>query len=177
MMFFFPRWDMLVLWSVFPGRVHVNCFLNGFYMSARQNLRHFGTVTPGHWYYHETLRNHRGDTRNDDFWYTCVPDFIASIKSSGTMRDTKKRWPFEPRPFADVIGLIRCSYKDSCLSKGLYSNISRGPSCHCLPGKWYLGMEMSLASQSYHFNQNLGLVGWTVANLVERCLLSVNSYC
>ena len=24
-------------------------------------------------------------------------------------------------------------------------------------------MEMSLASQSYHFNQNLGLVGWTVA--------------
>ena len=22
----------------------------------------------------------------------------------------KKRWPFQPRPFADVIGLVRCSY-------------------------------------------------------------------
>ena len=42
------------------------------------------------WYYHETLRNDRGDTKNDDFWYTCLPDFIANIKSSGTMRDTQK---------------------------------------------------------------------------------------
>ena len=65
------------------------------------------------WYYHETLRNDRGDTKNDDFWYTCLPDFIANIKSSGTMRDIqthKKRWPFQPRPFADVIGLVLCSY-------------------------------------------------------------------
>ena len=42
------------------------------------------------WYYHETLRNDRGDTKNDDFWYTCLADFIANIKSSGTMRDTQK---------------------------------------------------------------------------------------
>ena len=27
------------------------------------------------WYDHETLRNDRGDTKNDDFWYTCLPDF------------------------------------------------------------------------------------------------------
>jgi len=25
----------------------------------------------------------------------------------------KKRWPFQPRPFADVIGLVRCSYYSS----------------------------------------------------------------
>ena len=62
------------------------------------------------WYYHETLRNDRGDTQNDDFWYTCLPDFLAQIKSSGTMRDTqKKQWPFQPRPFADIIGLVPCS--------------------------------------------------------------------
>ena len=42
------------------------------------------------WYHHETLRNDRGDTKNDDSWYTCSPDFIANIKSSGTMRDTQK---------------------------------------------------------------------------------------
>ena len=42
------------------------------------------------WYYHETLRNDRGDTKNDDFWYTCLPDFVTHIKSSGTMRDTQK---------------------------------------------------------------------------------------
>ena len=41
-------------------------------------------------YHHETLRNDRGDTKNDDSWYTCSPDFIANIKSSGTMRDTQK---------------------------------------------------------------------------------------
>ena len=41
------------------------------------------------WYYHETLRNDRGDSKNDDFWYTCLPDFIANIKSSGTMRDAQ----------------------------------------------------------------------------------------
>ena len=42
------------------------------------------------WYYHDTLRNDRGDTENDDFWYTCLTDFIAHIKSLGTMRDTQK---------------------------------------------------------------------------------------
>ena len=42
------------------------------------------------WYHHETLRNDRGDTKNDDSWYTCSPDFIAIITSSGTMRDTQK---------------------------------------------------------------------------------------
>ena len=42
------------------------------------------------WYHHETLRNDRGDTKNDDSWYTCSPDFIANIKSSGTMRDAQK---------------------------------------------------------------------------------------
>ena len=42
------------------------------------------------WYHHETLRNDRGNTKNDDSWYTCSPDFIANIKSSGTMRDTQK---------------------------------------------------------------------------------------
>ena len=42
------------------------------------------------WYYHDTLRNDRGDTENDDFWYTCLTDFSAHIKSSGTMRDTRK---------------------------------------------------------------------------------------
>ena len=57
------------------------------------------------WYYNETLRNDRGDTKNDDFWYTCLPDFITHIKSSGTMRDTQKNdEPFQPRPFADVRG-------------------------------------------------------------------------
>ena len=40
------------------------------------------------WYYHETLRNDRGDTKNDDFWNTCLPDFITHVKSLGTMRDT-----------------------------------------------------------------------------------------
>ena len=40
------------------------------------------------WYYHETLRNDRGETKNDDFWNTSLPDFIAHVKSSGTMRDT-----------------------------------------------------------------------------------------
>ena len=39
---------------------------------------------------HETLRNDRGGTKNDDFWYTCLPDFITHIKTSGTMRDTHK---------------------------------------------------------------------------------------
>ena len=28
------------------------------------------------WDYHETLRNDRGDTKNDDFWSTCLPDSI-----------------------------------------------------------------------------------------------------
>ena len=42
------------------------------------------------WYYHGTLRNDRGDTKNDDFWYTCLPDFITNIKSLGTTRDTQK---------------------------------------------------------------------------------------
>lgn len=46
------------------------------------------------WYYHllvhDTLRNDRGDTESDDFWYTCLTDFIAHIKSSGTLRDTQK---------------------------------------------------------------------------------------
>ena len=32
-------------------------------------------------------RNDRGDTKNDDFWNTCSPDFITHVKSSGTMRD------------------------------------------------------------------------------------------
>ena len=27
------------------------------------------------WYDYETLRNDRGDTKNDDSWYTCLPDF------------------------------------------------------------------------------------------------------
>ena len=41
------------------------------------------------WYYHETLRNDRGDTKKkDDFWNTCLPDFITHVKSSGMMRDT-----------------------------------------------------------------------------------------
>ena len=42
------------------------------------------------WYYPETLRNDRGDTKNDGLWYTCLPDFITNIESSGTMRDTQK---------------------------------------------------------------------------------------
>ena len=42
------------------------------------------------WYHHETLKNDRGDTKNDDSWYTCSPDFIANLKPSGTMRDTQK---------------------------------------------------------------------------------------
>ena len=29
------------------------------------------------WYYNEILRNDRGDTKNDNFWYTCLPDFIT----------------------------------------------------------------------------------------------------
>ena len=62
------------------------------YMSARQTSDileqlHQDIDT---WYHHETLRNDRGDTKNDDSWYTCSPDFIANIKSSGTMRDTQK---------------------------------------------------------------------------------------
>ena len=40
-------------------------------------------------FFHETLRNDRSDTKSDDFWYTCSPDFISNIKSSGTMRDTQ----------------------------------------------------------------------------------------
>ena len=41
----------------------------------------------------------------------------------------KKRWPFQPRPFADVIGLVRCSYiyiylycytMDSCAPMQIY---------------------------------------------------------
>ena len=44
----------------------------------------------------------------------------------------KKRWPFQPRPFADVIGLVRCSYKPfwRCflVKKGLHL-----PSNHRLP--------------------------------------------
>ena len=42
------------------------------------------------WHYHETLRNDRGDTKNDDFWYTCLADFVTNVKSLGTMRDTRK---------------------------------------------------------------------------------------
>ena len=42
------------------------------------------------WYYPKTLRNDRGDTKNDGLWYTCLPDFITNIESSGTMRDTQK---------------------------------------------------------------------------------------
>ena len=61
------------------------------------------------WNYHETLRNDRGDTKNDDFWYTCLPDFITNVRNDEG-HTHKKRWPFQPRPFADVVGLVRCSY-------------------------------------------------------------------
>ena len=44
----------------------------------------------------------------------------------------QKRWPFQPRPFADVIGLVRCSYKPfwRCflVNQGLHL-----PSNHRLP--------------------------------------------
>ena len=32
----------------------------------------------------------------------------TNTKPSGTMGTHKKRWPFQPRPFADTIGLVRC---------------------------------------------------------------------
>ena len=34
----------------------------------------------------------------------------TNTKPSRTIGDTQKRWPFQPRPFADAIGLVRCSY-------------------------------------------------------------------
>ena len=56
------------------------------HMSARQNLRPLGTVIPGHWYW------------------------IWSWNSQEWWGTHKKRWPFQPRPSADVIGLVRRSY-------------------------------------------------------------------
>ena len=49
-------------------------------------------------YYHETLRNDRGDTKNDDIWYTSVPDFITNVKSLGTMRGTQKTTTISAAP-------------------------------------------------------------------------------
>ncbi len=84
-------------------------------MSAHQNIIKTSDILEqlhqdiDTWYYPETLRNDRGDTKNDGLWYTCLPDFITNIESSGTMRDTQKRWPFQPCPFAVVIGLVHFS--------------------------------------------------------------------
>ena len=60
------------------------------------------------WYHHETLRNDRGDTKNDDSWYTCSPDFIANIKSSGTMRDTQKTMTISATSFRtlNLVGFL-----------------------------------------------------------------------
>ena len=74
------------------------------YMSARQTSDileqlHQDIDT---WYYHETLRNDRGDTKNDDFWYTCLPDFITTIKCSGTMRDTQKTMTMSATSFREM---------------------------------------------------------------------------
>ena len=38
-------------------------------------------------YCHDTLRNDRGDAKKDDFWYTCLLDFITHMKSSGCRND------------------------------------------------------------------------------------------
>ena len=46
------------------------------HMSARQNLRHSGTITIHQdidtWYYHETLRNDGGDTKKNDHHFSHV---------------------------------------------------------------------------------------------------------
>ena len=56
-------------------------------------------------YYHETLRNDRGDTKNDDFWYTCLLILLQTLNPQERWGTHKKRWLFQPRPFSDVIGL------------------------------------------------------------------------
>ena len=64
------------------------------------------------WYYHETLRNDRGDTKNDDFWFdthVCLI-LLHTLNPQERWGTHKKRWPCQPRPLADVIGLVRCSY-------------------------------------------------------------------
>ena len=68
------------------------------------------------WYHHETLRNDRGDTKNDGFWYTCSPDFLANIKSSGTMRDTQKTMAISATSFRGCnrfSPLLICIYSSS----------------------------------------------------------------
>ena len=57
------------------------------HMSAHLNFRHKGTVNQGidTWYYHETLRKDRGDTKNDDFWYICLPGFWIWRHSSSKL--------------------------------------------------------------------------------------------
>ena len=97
------------------------------------------------WYHHETLRNDRGDTKNDDSWYTCSPDFIANIKSSGTMRDTQKTMTISATSFRGcnrfsplLIWIYVCFWICICRSiwlKTLWINLSY----------WSGGMPLSAA--------------------------------
>ena len=75
------------------------------------------------WYHHETLRNDRGDTKNDDSWYICWPDFIANIKSPGTMRDTQKTMTISATSFRGCnrfSPLLIWNYMNTCCTRCLY---------------------------------------------------------
>ena len=62
------------------------------------------------WYHHETLRNDRGDTKTMTLDTHVRLILLQTLNPQERWGTHKKRWPFQPRLFADVIGLVRCSY-------------------------------------------------------------------
>ena len=84
------------------------------YMSARQNLRHFGTVTPGYLILDTIVKlsGRIGVTQKTMTFDTHVCLILLQTLNPLELWGThKKQWAFQPRPFADVIGLVRCSYR------------------------------------------------------------------
>ena len=89
--------------------------LGSCHMSARQNLRQLGTITPGHWYLilSWNLSGTIGVTQKTMTFETHVCLILLHTLNPQERWGThKKRWPFRPRPFAEVIGLVCCSYDD-----------------------------------------------------------------
>ena len=62
------------------------------------------------WYYHETLRNDRGDTKTMTCDTHVCRILLHTLNPQERWGTHKKQWPLQPRPFADVIGLVRRLY-------------------------------------------------------------------
>ena len=126
-------------------------------LSARQNLRHFGTVTPGitRTLILDTIMKLSGTigvtqkTMTLDTHVRLI--LLQTLNPQERWGTHKKRWPFQPRPFADVIGLVR-SHRDviwNYASKQLKSDssifISGNPFCFVDWGLQFAQMAPSMS--------------------------------